>query len=405
MFNFKIISKNLISQTEAFLHSVVLFKKLRPYLKIKKYKLKNSYAPAFTLIELLVVIVIIGVLATLATVAVNGARTRARDSKRVSDLKQISTALEMYYTDYTAYPNIITPGQPLTSLDGTKTYMAKVPNNPTPRAEGACADLEYQYSAGNDNYSLIGCLSKAVGDVPAGARKMEKGGQPRDLGPTNGLVGWWMLDGINGTKDLSNLGNNGVLVGAVTSTGRFGESEGAYKFSDTKYVSVPSFTFPSDFYTASAKTTFSFWFKMSDMTNGYYSNFITKNNFSNLEFFIMKHWSSHMTYTYLGTPTESTYITAYSVLVAEGKWYHAVVVIDYTLSSQRIKTYLNGLISGHSGPQDGVVMTQNTALLTIGNIQRSGYSQGLRGDMADVRIYNRALSEAEVSDLYSATKP
>ncbi|NCN25919.1 prepilin-type N-terminal cleavage/methylation domain-containing protein, partial [Candidatus Falkowbacteria bacterium] len=47
----------------------------------------------FTLIELLVVIVIIGVLATLATVAVNGARTRARDSKRVSDLKQISTAL------------------------------------------------------------------------------------------------------------------------------------------------------------------------------------------------------------------------------------------------------------------------------------------------------------------------
>ncbi|PIT96248.1 hypothetical protein COT94_01415, partial [Candidatus Falkowbacteria bacterium CG10_big_fil_rev_8_21_14_0_10_37_14] len=55
---------------------------------------------AFTLIELLIVIAIIGVLATLATVAVSSARGRARDAKRVSDLKQISTALEMYYADY-----------------------------------------------------------------------------------------------------------------------------------------------------------------------------------------------------------------------------------------------------------------------------------------------------------------
>ncbi|NCN25789.1 prepilin-type N-terminal cleavage/methylation domain-containing protein, partial [Candidatus Falkowbacteria bacterium] len=70
---------------------------------------------AFTLIELLVVIVIIGVLATLATVAVSSARGRARDAKRVSDLKQISTALEMYYADYFSYPNLITPGQALTS--------------------------------------------------------------------------------------------------------------------------------------------------------------------------------------------------------------------------------------------------------------------------------------------------
>ena len=121
-------------------------------------------------------------------VAISSARTRARDSKRISDLKQISTALEIYYADYTAYPSLITTGQPLVSQDGSKTYMAKVPKNPTPRAEGSCADLEYQYSAGNDNYSLIGCLSKAVGDVPAGARKIEKSGTARDLGPTNGLV-------------------------------------------------------------------------------------------------------------------------------------------------------------------------------------------------------------------------
>ncbi len=58
----------------------------------------------FTLIELLVVIAIIGLLSTLAVVALSSARTKARDSKRLSDLKQVQTALELYYTDQNAYP-------------------------------------------------------------------------------------------------------------------------------------------------------------------------------------------------------------------------------------------------------------------------------------------------------------
>ncbi|MBT3816923.1 MAG: prepilin-type N-terminal cleavage/methylation domain-containing protein, partial [Candidatus Magasanikbacteria bacterium] len=58
----------------------------------------------FTLIELLVVIAIIGLLSTLAVVALGSAREKARDSKRLSDLKQMQTALELYYTDVGSYP-------------------------------------------------------------------------------------------------------------------------------------------------------------------------------------------------------------------------------------------------------------------------------------------------------------
>jgi general secretion pathway protein G len=58
----------------------------------------------FTLIELLVVIAIIGLLSTLAVVALGNARVKARDSKRLSDLKQMQTALELYYTDQSGYP-------------------------------------------------------------------------------------------------------------------------------------------------------------------------------------------------------------------------------------------------------------------------------------------------------------
>lgn len=58
----------------------------------------------FTLIELLVVIVILGILATIGLVAFTTAQARGRDSKRKSDLKQIATALELYYSDYGVYP-------------------------------------------------------------------------------------------------------------------------------------------------------------------------------------------------------------------------------------------------------------------------------------------------------------
>ena len=56
----------------------------------------------FTLIELLVVIAIIGILASIVLVSMGGARSKARDVKRQSDIRTISTAMEMAYDDSTA---------------------------------------------------------------------------------------------------------------------------------------------------------------------------------------------------------------------------------------------------------------------------------------------------------------
>lgn len=70
--------------------------------KIKKrFKTRNK---GFTLIELLVVIAVLGLLASILLVALNQARLKARDARRVADFKQISTALEFYYDKFGQYP-------------------------------------------------------------------------------------------------------------------------------------------------------------------------------------------------------------------------------------------------------------------------------------------------------------
>ncbi len=60
----------------------------------------------FTLIELLVVIGIIGVLASVVLASLNTARRKSRDARRVSDMKQVQLALELYFDSQnpTAYP-------------------------------------------------------------------------------------------------------------------------------------------------------------------------------------------------------------------------------------------------------------------------------------------------------------
>jgi prepilin-type N-terminal cleavage/methylation domain-containing protein len=63
---------------------------------------KNSRG--FTLIELLVVIAIISLLSSVIMVSINNARIRARDARRMSDLKEIKTALELYYNAKGYYP-------------------------------------------------------------------------------------------------------------------------------------------------------------------------------------------------------------------------------------------------------------------------------------------------------------
>ena len=59
----------------------------------------------FTLIELLVVISIIGLLPSVVFASLSTERAKARDARRLSDMRQMQTALDLYYDKYNRYPN------------------------------------------------------------------------------------------------------------------------------------------------------------------------------------------------------------------------------------------------------------------------------------------------------------
>lgn len=87
----------------------------------------------FTLIELLVVIAIIGILSSIVMVSLSSSRAKARDAKRVADIKSIQLALALYYTDYGMYPEQIYAGSSGSAPDTglAPTYLPTVPRDPS----------------------------------------------------------------------------------------------------------------------------------------------------------------------------------------------------------------------------------------------------------------------------------
>jgi len=80
----------------------------------------------FTFIELLVVVTIIAVLAAIGAVSYRSTNQNARDSKRLADLEQIRSALEICRSEVGYYPSSISGGVSC----GGEDYLSPLPSDP-----------------------------------------------------------------------------------------------------------------------------------------------------------------------------------------------------------------------------------------------------------------------------------
>ena len=153
--------------------------------KIGAYAKKQE---GFTLIELLVVIAIIGVLASTVFASLNSARKKARDARRLTDMRTMQIALEFYYDQFGVYPDSDFAGCGTWDTPGDGTFITPLVSNgflPShildPLTNDSCGNYRYyRYAPGSS-----GCDTNKGSFYVLGVVDMET-----SVNPYPGSPGW-----------------------------------------------------------------------------------------------------------------------------------------------------------------------------------------------------------------------
>jgi prepilin-type N-terminal cleavage/methylation domain-containing protein len=395
----------------------------------------------FTLIELLVVIAIIAVLAIVVILTLNPGQLmmQARDGNRISDLATLQSAIAYYVTDasingsvslgspYTVYASIPDPsatsslgsqcqGLGLPALPSGYAYHCAssstfrmndgtgwIPVNfkamstggslgqlPVDAINTSSSRLYYTYTTDGTKYEATASLEstkyKLGGSNDAIAndggtlatvyeRGTKLGLEPLDYGDPS-LVGLWTFDEGTGTVagDSSGYGRSGTITNGTWTTGKIA---GAIQFSSTN-VSTPDLGVPSN-----GSATFSAWI-----------NITTSANSKGSQNSIFSNFYQHSANNFLYNTGGSDY---FNVVPTTNAWHH--VAFTWNGNSATSILYLDGVKYGVT-----VQASASTGFLGNANIGGTVVGNYFSGLIDDVRIYNRALSAAEISALYNGGK-
>ncbi|UCG55793.1 MAG: discoidin domain-containing protein [Phycisphaerales bacterium] len=197
-----------------------------------------------------------------------------------------------------------------------------------------------------------------------------------------GLVGWWKCDGD--MQDSSGSGNHGTVVGdPIFVTGMVGS--GALELSDEDYVTMDGV---ADDMT-SGDMSMGAWVKF---TNSDEEAILSINTSSGGNRILMEHIGGEI------GMWESGYEALSGVTVDDGAWHHAM----YTRSGSLGSLYIDGVLrdthtASFSLTSDDLwSVGQEWDTDSLGELVRS---EVFNGTVDDVRVYKRALTDAEVAHL------
>jgi hypothetical protein len=215
--------------------------------------------------------------------------------------------------------------------------------------------------------------------------------------PTNGLVGWWPFNG--NANDESGIGNNGTANGATLTTDRYGVANKAYSFdgvnnfidfgdiqslNNSNAFSVSAFfnynfppTFPNDWY--------------SVVADGSYADLNGWGILIKADQILMRELDGF-----------NGLVLNYNFL--QNNWYHVAAICE----SDSIKLFINGqFIGGNLNLQP--TLTLNTANSfragngAMTNVPPNSHPYYLSGKIDDIGIWNRALTQQEITNLYNSS--
>jgi prepilin-type N-terminal cleavage/methylation domain-containing protein len=131
--------------------------------------MKKTQQEGFTLIEILIVVAIIAILASVTLIGLGPTQQAGRDSRRISDLHEVQTALELYYNKCGFYPgtadcgtnSAVTSWANMTAAltdPTTNIGVTQIPEDPT-----TGKTYYYTQESGGENY-VVGTVFEGSGN-------------------------------------------------------------------------------------------------------------------------------------------------------------------------------------------------------------------------------------------------
>jgi hypothetical protein len=210
--------------------------------------------------------------------------------------------------------------------------------------------------------------------------------------PANGLVGWWPFNG--NANDESGNGNNGTVDGASLTTDRFGNPNHAFSFDGISNKIVVdnenNFDLPQSM-------SISAWINYN---NSSVSDGIIVSKFQN--------WDDAFNFAVvdsklrLGIAEGPTLWTGFNGnFNVDSNWKHVVAVRDF--NNSLVFLYVDGVLDT-TGVYAPIIANSQSPLVFGDFFGNSFYPDALfEGKIDDAAIWNRALSQQEISNLFNSS--
>lgn len=329
----------------------------------------------FTLVEVLAIIAIISAISLLITPRLLGTVNRARWDVFNSDLKILTSAAANFAIANKSYmPSEIGSSKEIPINDMIGQGYIKGITSPT--GGGNCSGYVIITKVNLYKYEYTPQLRCGLGyDINNGAE--------------DGLVLYYKMDGKADDTSVNN--KDGIITNATATNDRFNNPRSAMYFGGSASIN----TGYDLSWNNTNKATVSMWIKPDNITDD--GKGIIGKKFSSFEWAIYQQ-RSNLGFVYwnnAGGHTNGMDLIVSNVLTQYG-WVHVAYTWDGTTS----KIYVNGELKGTKEATNSSLNQNNTANVMIGgNIYAWGDTY-FRGAIDDVIMYNRALSEKEISQIY-----
>lgn len=216
--------------------------------------------------------------------------------------------------------------------------------------------------------------------------------------PTRGLVLYLPLDG--NADDLSGYANNGLNKAAIPSIDRFGRANKSLYFNGSSSVVVPS---TKNIELGNNKTLSCWVYVPSNVTQNMYPTLIHKDEplmSTTYSIFLTEYYgyySNQYKFDFIFASNYTHYQVYTKQLYTNSKdtWLH--IASTYDSISGYSKIYYNGAISDSLYVGNKTAHVSNSSLY-IGT--GKGSNNYFKGNIDEVRLYNRALNKNEIYQLY-----